>query len=179
MEENVRTAAEQTTAEPAAETRTFTQEEVNTMCAREAGKAERAILRQFGLASKDGISDLLTQLQAAQSTAESLRNITGERDDFKAKYDNAYAELSSLKNAQVLAAHGITDNDEQEFYAFKIGKMVTDKKDFAAAAKEYFEEHPVNKARVQLAVEHGTASIDNNENAQINAAIRSAAGFRM
>ena len=121
----------QNAADPA-EPRTFTQEEVNTMCAREAGRTERALLKQLGLADKSGLADLLTQVQTAQSMGQSLQTVTGERDDYKQKYEDTLAGLNALKNTQTLASYGVTEADEQEFMAFKIGTLVTDKKDFAA-----------------------------------------------
>lgn len=172
MAENTPTAEMQTIAEPAAEPRTFTQEEVSSLCAREAGKAERTILKQFGLNSKDGISDLLTQMQASAGAAAALQTATTERDDYKAKYESAFAELTSLKNVAELSKYGVTDAEDAEFYVYKIAKMTGKNKTFAEAAAEYFGEHPINRARVSLMHESGGATTSNTLNERMNRMLR-------
>lgn len=165
--------------EPAAEPRTFTQEEVNTLCAKEAGKAERAILRQLGLTSRDEIATVLDRLNEAETSAATIQNLTNQRNEWETKYNTTLTELATLKNTNILAKHGVTDPDEQEFYAFKIGKMTTAEKDFETAASEYFEAHPINRASVELSRISNTATRTGGENNDINAAIRAAAGVRL
>ncbi len=172
MIDGAQTVAEPAPADPAATPRTFTQEEVSALCAKEAGRAERAILKQFGLSSKDGISDLLSQIQTAAGAASALQTVTGERDTYKSKYESACAELSGLKNTAELAKYGITDPDEAEFYAYKIGKLTGEGKDFAGAAAEYFAQHPVNRARVTLMHEGGGDGKTNTLNDRVNRMLR-------
>lgn len=172
---DINTAGQQINTEPGADNnipRTFTQEEVSTLCAREAGRAERAILKQFGLTDKAGIADLLSQIQAASGASTALQTATGERDTYKAQLDETRAKLTAYENAAVLAKYGVTDPDDAEFYSFKVGKMVTKEKDFSKAAEEYFKDHPVNAGRIQLAPENKGNSGINFLNDMINKRLR-------
>lgn len=172
MAEINETAAQPTNTEPAENTRTFTQDEVSTLCAREAGKAERAILKQLGLSDKSGLADLVERMQRATNTDTALTAVTGERDNYKTKYEAALSELTTLKNTTELAKYGVTDADDAEYYSFKIGKMVDKNKDFATAAKEYFSEHPFNSARVSVVSENKGGGNISNLNDMINKKLR-------
>ena len=68
---------------------------------------------------------------------------------------------------------------QQEFYAYKIGKLVDDKTDFATAAEGYFKDHPTkNKGHVEVSVPGSSASnTAKDANKAINDAIRKAGGF--
>lgn len=174
MAENQNTPVIDETA-PAQNERTFTQDEVNRLCAREAGKAQRAILRKLNLSSEDELSVLL-------DNAEKGKNSTGlqsQFDELNTKYSNAMTELNLLKNAKVLSKYGVTDDDMQEFYAYKIGKLVDDKKDFAAAAEEYFKDHPLTKGHVEVSVPGSQQTSESNPNKKINDFIRKAGGFNV
>lgn len=173
MAEMNETSVQTTNTEPAENnTRTFTQDEVSALCAREAGKAERAILKQLGLSDKSGLTDLVQKIQRASNTDTALTAVTGERDSYKAKYESALSELTTLKNTAELAKHGVTDPDDAEYYSFKIGKMVDKNKDFATAAKEYFSEHPFNSARVSVVSENKGGGNISNLNDMINKKLR-------
>lgn len=172
MAEINETTAQSTNTEPAENTRTFTQDEVSTLCAREAGKAERAILKQLGLSDKSGLADLVEKMQRATNTDTALTAVTGERDSYKTKYESALSELTTLKNTAELAKYGVTDPEDAEYYSFKIGKMVDKNKDFATAAKEYFGEHPFNSARVSVVSENKGGGNISNLNDMINKKLR-------
>ena len=173
MAEINETAAQPTNTEPAENnTRTFTQEEVSALCAREAGKAERAILKQLGLAGKSELAGFVERIQHSANTDTALSTVTGERDSYKAKYESAVAELTTLKNTAELSKYGVTDADDAEYYSFKIGKMVDKNKDFATAAKEYFSEHPFNPARVSVVSENKGGGNISNLNDMINKKLR-------
>ena len=100
-------------------------------------------------------------------------------DELTRKYSDAEKELTVLKNAKVLSKYGIDDEEMQEFYAYKIGKLVDDKTDFATAAEGYFKDHPTkNKGHVEVSVPGSSASnMANDANKAINDAIRKAGGF--
>lgn len=173
MAENQNTPVVEETA-PAQNEKTFTQDEVNRLCAREAGKAQRAILRKLNLSSEDELSSLLDNAERGKG----VNALQSQLDELNNKYSTAMTELNLLKNAKVLAKYGVTDADMQEFYAYKIGKLVDDKKDFAAAAEEYFKDHPLTKGHVEVSVPGSSASnTANDANKAINDAIRKAGGF--
>lgn len=172
MAEMNETTVQSTNTEPAETTRTFTQDEVSSLCAREAGKAERAILKQLGLTDKSGLADLVERVQRATNTDTALTAVTGERDSYKTKYEAALSELTTLKNTAELSKYGVTDPDDAEYYSFKIGKMVDKNKDFATAAKEYFSEHPFNSARVSVVSENKGGGNISSLNDMINKKLR-------
>ncbi|MCI9405948.1 MAG: hypothetical protein HFK04_03420 [Oscillospiraceae bacterium] len=161
----------QNTTDPA-EPRTFSQEEVTALCAKEAGRAERAILKAFGLKDKGEIQTALEKLSAAETTKGSLDTVTAERDRYKEKFEKASADYAALAQKNILAGYGVTDQDEQEFFAFKIGKQVTEDQDFASAAKSYFAAHPVSRASVKLNAEGGNTPNPQTLNEIINRKLR-------
>ena len=173
MAENQNTAVVEEPA-PAQNEKTFTQDEVNRLCAREAGKAQRAILRKLNLSSEDELSVLLDNAEKGKNSA----SLQTQLDELTRKYSDAEKELTVLKNAKVLSKYGIDDEEMQEFYAYKIGKLVDDKTDFATAAEGYFKDHPTNKGHVEVSVPGSSASnTANDANKAINDAIRKAGGF--
>lgn len=173
MAENQNTPFVDETA-PAQTEKTFSQDEVNRLCAREAGKAQRAILRKLNLSSEDELSVLLDNAEKGKNSA----SLQTQLDELTQKYSDAEKELTILKNAKVLSKYGIDDEEMQEFYAYKIGKLVDDKTDFATAAEGYFKDHPTNKGHVEVSVPGSSASnTANDANKAINDAIRKAGGF--
>ena len=173
MAENQNTPVVEETA-PAQNEKIFTQDEVNRLCAREAGKAQRAILRKLNLSSEDELSVLLDNAEKGKNSA----SLQTQLDELTQKYSDAEKELTVLKNAKVLSKYGIDDAEMQEFYAYKIGKLVDDKTDFATAAEGYFKDHPTNKGHVEVSVPGSSASnTAKDANKAINDAIRKAGGF--
>ena len=161
----------ETTTDPA-EPRTFTQEETTALCAKEAGKAERAILKAFGIKDKSEIQELLDKLSNAEETKNSLSTVTTERDQYKEKYESTNTAYIALQQKSTLAGYGVTDPEEQEFLAFKIGKMVDTETDFATAATAYFKDHPMTHASVKLNVEGGDTPKTATLNEIINKKLR-------
>lgn len=135
-------AESQGQADPAANPRTYTQEEVSAIAAKEAGRTDRAWLKLLGLGSKDEAAAMADRLKAADTLSARAAAAEQERDALRGKLEAASAQLTTLQNAQTLAQFGVADSDEQEFLAYKIGKLCTEGKSFEDAAKEYFEAHP-------------------------------------
>ena len=89
--------------------RTFTQEQLDAIIAREKSKAVK------GWFSAE-------QMQAKEST---ITTLTGERDTERAEKERLQAELDTYKHEKFLTSKGVPA-DMVEFYAFKIGKLVTE-----------------------------------------------------
>ena len=102
--------------------RTFTQEQLDAIIARERSKAVKGLFTAEQMAAKDS----------------SISALTTERDTANANIAKLQAELDGYKNEKFLAAKGVP-SDMVDFYAFKIGKLVTDKKTFEQAAEEYIK----------------------------------------
>ncbi len=105
--------------------RTFTQEQLDAIIARERAKATKGWFSAEAMAAKDS----------------SITSLTSERDAAKAENARLKAELDGYKNQKFLAEKGVPA-DMLEFYAFKIGKLVTDDKPFDKAAEEYLKDNP-------------------------------------
>lgn len=105
--------------------RTFTQEQLDAIISRERAKATKGWFTAEQMAAKDG----------------SISALTTERDNVKADLEKVRAERDALANEKFLSGKGVP-SDMLEFYAFKIGKLVTDKKTFEQAAEEYLKENP-------------------------------------
>lgn len=105
--------------------RTFTQEQLDAIIARERSKATKGWFTAEQMAAKD----------------TSISSLTTERDNARNELATTRAELDALKNEKFLAGKGVP-SDMLEFYAFKIGKLVTDKKTFEQAAEEYLKDNP-------------------------------------
>ena len=135
-------AGSQGQADPAANPRTYTQEEVSAIAAKEAGRTDRSWLKLLGLSSKDEVQATVDKIKAADALSTRAAAAEQERDTLRGKLETASAQLATLQNAQTLTRFGVTDDDEQEFLAYKIGKLAVEGKSFENAAKEYFEVHP-------------------------------------
>lgn len=118
-------AAPQQPTEPAPALRTFTQEQLDAIIARERTKATK------GWFSKE-------QMDAKDNTIAAL---TTERDAANADKAKLQAELDGYKNEKFLVSKGVPA-EMVDFYAFKIGKLVTKDKTFEQAAEEYMKDNP-------------------------------------
>lgn len=145
---------------PAPQLRSFTQEQLDAIIARERTKATKGLFTPEQMAAKDN----------------SIATLTTERDDAKAENARLQAELDGYKNEKLLLSKGIPA-DMVDFYAFKIGKLVTDKKTFEQAAEEYIKDNPpANTVRVSTGggLNGASSSTPKNPNEIMNAIFRSA-----
>lgn len=105
--------------------RTYTQEQLDAIIDRAQKRATKGLFTP-------------EQMQAKDTT---IATLTGERDSANADKAALQAELDELKHEKFLAGKGVSA-DMREFYAYKIGKLVTDKKTFEQAAEEYIKDNP-------------------------------------
>ena len=140
--------------------RTFTQEQLDAIIARERSKATKGWFTADQMAAKDtSISTLTTERDTARSALA----------DLQTKYD-------ALNHEKYLSGKGVP-SDMLEFYAFKIGKLVTDKKTFEQAAEEYMKDNPpAGTVRMSTGggVNNGGGSQPQKPNDIMNALIRGA-----
>ena len=140
--------------------RTFTQEQLDAIIARERSKATKGWFSAEAMAAKDN----------------SITTLTSERDAAKAENAKLKAELDGYKNQKFLAEKGVPA-DMLEFYAFKIGKLVSDDKPFNKAAEEYLKDNPpAGTVRMSTGggVNQGGGSQSQKPNDIMNALIRGA-----
>ena len=140
--------------------RTFTQEQLDAIIARERSKATKGWFTADQMAAKDtSISTLTTERDTARSALA----------DLQTKYD-------ALNHEKYLSGKGVP-SDMLEFYAFKIGRLVTDKKTFEQAAEEYLKDNPpAGTVRMSTGggVNNGGGSQPQKPNDIMNALIRGA-----
>lgn len=138
--------------------RTFTQAQLDAIVAREKAKATKGWFSADDMAAKD----------------TSISTLTTERDTARADLTKAQAELEDLKREKYLIGKGVKA-DDVDYYAFKIGKLVTDKKTFEQAAEDFLKENPPATVRISTggSVSGGTDAPPKT-NERMNALIRGA-----
>ncbi len=154
--------------EPAPE-KTFTQAEVDST----VGKAIARVMK--GMPGKEELTAFRAWKESQQTEKERWDTLTKERDTAKTKLTAAQAELEQLKREKLLLNKGVPAEDV-DYYAFKIGKLVTDTVDFEKAAEKFLEEQkPSGSMRVDFGAPLGGGQGGATPNEQMNNLIR---GFR-
>lgn len=105
--------------------RVYTQEQLDAIIDRAQKRATKGLFTPEQMAAKD----------------TAISTLTTERDTERAEKAKLQEQLDALKHEKFLAGKGVPA-DALEFYAFKIGKLVTDKKSFEEAATEYLKDNP-------------------------------------
>ena len=139
--------------------KTFTQAEVDSIVGKRFAKAMKGMPGEYEL------KDFLALNESQQTEKERWDTLTRERDESKTALTAAQAELEQYKREKFLLGKGVPAADV-DYYAFKIGKLVTDTKDFEAAADEYLAEHapqqqpesPPSRIRVDFSAPLGGGS---------------------
>lgn len=111
--------------EPASNLRTFTQEQLDAIISRERSKATKGWFSAEQMAAKDN----------------SIATLTSERDSARADNQKLQDKINAYEHEKFLQGKGVPAN-AVDFYAFKIGQLVTDKKTFEQAAEEYLKDNP-------------------------------------
>lgn len=97
--------------------------------------------------------------------------IRNERDTAMSNLAAVKAELEGLKNEKYLREKGVPD-DDLEYVAFKIGKLIEDGQTFNQAAEKYLKENPVGRARVATSAALGGEKKKQDANAVMNDILR-------
>ena len=105
--------------------RMFTQEQLDAIISRERNKAIKGMFTAEQMAAKDS----------------SISTLTAERDTANANAARLQEKLDEYEHERLLTSKGIPA-DMVEFYAFKIGKLVSKDKTFEQAAEEYIKDNP-------------------------------------
>lgn len=155
---------------------TYSFEQAEEIANARANQAERAALANFfrsqGMTENEITSAINDFKNKRQANQPNVSQITQERDD-------ALKKVTQYENEKLLTKKGVKDED-LDYVAYKISKLVTDKKDFKTAAEEYLKENPkyVGKTyQISTGVSSGNAAGGTeNKNEQINNMIRNAFG---
>lgn len=155
----------------------YTYEQLNEIANSRAEAAGKAALEEFfrnqGMSEGDitaAISDYKAKQKASDPDVAAIESAR----------DNALKEVEQLKNEKLLASMRVRP-DDVDYVMYKVGRMVTNKKDFKTAAEEFLKENPRYKEGGAYRMTSGAASGGNHEgtatgNEAINTMIRSAFG---
>lgn len=156
----------------------YSYEQAEEIANARAERASRAALtnyfKQQGM-SEEEAKQAFEDFKAKKSaSAPNVSEIEKQRDE-------ALAEVAAMKNKATLAGLNVLP-EFGDFLTHEIAKNVTDKKDFATAAKEYLTDKPQYTKAQGYRVSSGSAAGNNgagssdDTNAAFNRALRSAFG---
>ncbi|MEC2212641.1 hypothetical protein P9G44_18345 [Bacillus paralicheniformis] len=122
--------------------KTFTQEDVSSIAAKEAKKAQEKLLKQLGVSDFKSAKEGLQKLQEiedskkteAEKMAESLK-------DYETKYETVSSENESLK-AQIAAMGAGVQADAVQDVVTLAKPLVSDEVDMNAAIEKVLEKYP-------------------------------------
>ena len=78
-------------------------------------------------------------------TAEPAPEPTEDTEALRRALEEAQGRVTRMERERVLLSQGVSEED-LDYYVFQIGRLVTEEKDFAAAAKEYWKRHGARHA---------------------------------
>lgn len=116
----------------------FTQADLDAI----VGKRIAAAMK--GVPGKDELKAFHAWKESQQTEQERWNTLTQERDTARTELTAAQAELEQYKREKFLLGKGVSAEDV-DYYAYKIGKLVTDTSDFETAAEAYIKEHAPQK----------------------------------
>lgn len=114
--------------------KTFTQAEVDAIVGKRVAKATK------GMPTEEELTAFKQWKESQQTEQERWNTLTQDRDTARTELTAAKEELEQYKREKFLLGKGVPGADV-DYYAFKIGKLVTDTTDFEAAAEQYLKEH--------------------------------------
>lgn len=159
------------TPAPAPETtpeKTFTQAEVDSIVGKRIAKAMK------GMPGDEELTAFRAWKESQQAEKDRWDTLTRERDESKTALAAVQAELEQFRREKFLLSKGVPSEDA-DYYAFKIGKLVTDTVGFEQAAEAYLKDNPpAGTVQVNLSAPLGSGQPAKNENEMMNSLIRGA-----
>lgn len=157
---------------------TYSYEQAEEIANARATRAEQAALKSYF--QQQG----MTQEQITQAIADFKEKQNANKPDttkIQGELDAANKKIAEYENEKVLVAKGVKA-DDMDYVAFKVSKMVTDKKDFKTAAEEFLKDNPRftgQTYRMSSGSSNGNpGGGSENKNDSINNMIRNAFGVR-
>ena len=123
--------------------RTFTQAEVDTIVQNRLDRERK------NLPSKDELTAFRNWRASQQTEEERVNGIIKERDGNAAALREANAKVEQFERERLLLSKGVPMEDV-EYYAFKIGKLVTETQDFAKSVEVFFKDNAQQRARIDM-----------------------------
>lgn len=147
--------------------KTFTQAELDAVVGKRIAKVMK------GMPDETELAAFRNWKESQKTEKERWDTLTNERDTAKNELSIAKAELEQMKREKILLNKGVSEEDV-EYYAFKIGKLVTEEKDFSKAAEEFFKENAPKSVRIDVTGGFGGGKDKPSANNTMNALLRSA-----
>lgn len=111
--------------------------------------------------------------ESQQTEKERWDSLSKERDEAATALSAAQAELEQYKRERLLLQKGVPA-DDVDYYAYKIGKLVTDSLPFEKAAEEYLKEKNLGAVTVDTAAPLSGGKTPPTPNESMNSLIRGA-----
>lgn len=147
--------------EPSLE-KTFTQAELDSIVGKRIAKAMK------GMPAEDELTAFRAWKESQQTEKERWNSLTKERDESKTALAAVHEELEQYKREKFLIGKGVNPEDV-DYFAFKIGKLVTDTVDFEKAAEQFLEkEKPSRTMRVDFSAPVGSGKQNLTPSEQMN-----------
>ncbi len=120
--------------------KTFTQEQLNNIVARETKKAQESFLKDAGFTDFNTLKEGLAKYKEWQdSTKSEIQKLTEGNAKYKQQVDTLTTELNDLKAERKLLKAGVKPDYASDFYALV---KVSGVDDFDKAVKAVSEKHP-------------------------------------
>lgn len=153
--------------QPATE-RTFTQAELDAIVGKRVAKAMK------GMPGDEELKSFRAWKESQQTEKEKWDTILRERDESKTALAAALEKVEQFEREKFLLSKGVKAEDV-DYYAFKIGKLVTETTDFEKAAEIYLKENPpAGTVQVDLSAPLGGGKPQMSANETMNSLIRGA-----
>lgn len=124
------------------ETKTFSQDDVNNVAAKEAKKAQEKLLKQLGIDDFDNAKDGMAKFKEWQESQKTEQQKQVERlQELETNYSTASEENAGLK-AQISAMKAGVKADSVEDVVVLAQRLVNDDTDMDTAIKQVVERYP-------------------------------------
>lgn len=148
--------------------KTFTQTELDSIVGKRIAKAMK------GMPGEEELTAFRAWKASQQTEQEKWDALTRERDESRTALTAVQAELEQYKREKFLLGKGVAA-DDVDYYAFKIGKLVSDTTDFEKAAEQFLKDNPpAGTVQVDLSAPLGGGRPSPTENEMMNSLIRGA-----
>lgn len=148
--------------------KTYTQTELDTIVGKRVSKAMK------GMPGEEELAAFRSWKESQQTEKDRWDALTRERDESRAALAEAAAKVEQFEREKFLLAKGVPTEDA-DYYAFKIGKLVSDTVSFEKAAEMYLKDNPpAGTMQVDLAAPLGGGQPGKTENEMMNSLIRGA-----
>lgn len=147
--------------------KTFTQADVDALIQKRLDRERKK------MPSEDELTAFRAWRESQQTEQDRWNTLANERDTAQSQLSAVQAELEQQKREKLLLSKGVSI-DDVDYYAFKIGKLVTDSVSFEQAAEQFLAERKPGTVRVDFSAPVGGGDKPRTANERMNALIRGA-----